>query len=236
MGQLKNKLCQIIYCTHSPSLQKNLGWVWCFVNNSAELNFGKTGGWNSWQRKQTICNNLNHYLTSLFERLGTDYKNWLQLQKRNEINIVFMLGGSFFFLEASTKNLICAGIDLLLGGILYFFTSQVPRCFCVPLILVIAESLSLIDIMEMKNNFYGFCKKQALCSDPENSAFLSSCSHRTNWKYGCEKLNRLKGKRHGRKECTAPVPTCVWVLRCLLPLLSIKGFTKLFSQNVFTNF
>lgn len=95
------------------------------------------------QRRQ-FYNYLNHYLTFLFERLGTDYKKRVQLQKRNEINAVCLLGGSFFLPEASAKNIISAGIDMLFGGTLYFFTSQVPRGFCVALILVITESLSLI--------------------------------------------------------------------------------------------
>lgn len=48
-----------------------------------------------------------------------------------------------FFLKPLQKT-ISAGIDMLFGGTLYFFTSQVPRGFCVALILVITESLSLI--------------------------------------------------------------------------------------------
>lgn len=83
------------------------------------------------KENRQFCNSLNHYLTCLFERLGTDYKNRLQLQKRNEMNIVCMLGGSFFFPEASTKNIICAGIDLLLGEdlvFLYFTGSQRFLC------------------------------------------------------------------------------------------------------------
>lgn len=60
------------------------------------------------------------------------------------MNTVCMLGGAFFLPEAFTKNIICGGIDLLFGGILYFFTSHVPRGFCVALISVMTESLSLI--------------------------------------------------------------------------------------------
>lgn len=96
------------------------------------------------RENRQFCNNLNYYLTCVVERLGTDYKKRVQLQKRNEMNTVCLLGGSFFLPEAFAKKVICADIDLLFGGILYFFTSQVPRGFCVALILVMADSLSLI--------------------------------------------------------------------------------------------
>lgn len=149
------------------------------------------------------------------------------------MNTVYLLGGSFFLPEASAKNIICAGIDLLFGGILYFFTSQVPGGFCVALILVMTESLSPIKYKGGEKEFLWLLQgTNPMFRSWKFSCLLSSCSHRKNWKCVCERLNRWRG----RNECAAPVPTCPWMSKCLLRLLSRNGFTKLFFENVFTIF
>lgn len=121
------------------------------------------------------------------------------------MNTVCLLGGSSFLPEAFAKNIICAGIDLLFRGILYFFTSQVPRGFCVALISVMTGSLSLIKYNGGEKEFLWLLQGiSTVFRSWKFSCFFSCCSHRKNWECVCERLSRWGGG--GRNECTGPVP------------------------------
>lgn len=128
----------------------------------------------------SIFFNLNCYLIYLVKKLGTDYKKRVRLQKRDEINIVYLWWRSFSLAEAFAKLTICDDIKLPFGGFLYFLASQIPRCFCVTLICVMIEFLSLIRPNEGGKEFLSLLQRKAstMFRSWKFSSLLSPCSNR----------------------------------------------------------
>lgn len=90
--------------------------------------------------------------------------------------------------------------------------------------------------MEVEKNFYRCCKKQALRSDPGNSALsYPPAATEDIWICVCGRLNRWRGRRPGRNECTAPVPTqCLSLKVFIICTITKRFFKAFFPERVFT--